>query len=230
MRFHLDQKNWYKNQYRLCQLTLLWLISLSFFSVMPSALAENSTKLPQSKTILIVGDSLSAAYGIPQNQGWAMLLQNRLKQEKYDYHIMNASVSGETTSGGASRIDKLLKQSQPSIVILALGANDGLRGLPTEEMQRNLQNIISKSQTAKAKVLLLGMKIPPNYGLDYTQAFSQTYQTLSRANRLPLVPFMLENIAVNTTLIQDDGLHPNAKAQPILLNNVWPSLRVILKK
>lgn len=189
----------------------------------PAANAENPK-------ILIVGDSLSAAYGIPQQQGWAALLQKKLQLKSYRYDVVNASMSGETTSGGASRINTALQKIKPTIVVLELGANDGLRGLPVNEMITNLSNIIRQSKQSGAKVLLIGMQIPPNYGPKYSEAFSQSYQRLSHEHKIPLVPFMLKNIAVQPDLIQQDGLHPNALAQPMILENIWPQLKLLLKK
>ncbi|HYN54781.1 MAG TPA: arylesterase [Methylotenera sp.] len=196
---------------------------------MPSAVTAQ-TALTETPTILVYGDSLSAAYGIPQQQGWAALLQNKLNDQGYEYKVANASISGETTSGGLSRLKAKLAETKPAIVILALGANDGLRGLPIKEMTGNLNAMIQSSKKTGAKVLLLGMKIPPNYGLGYTNAFSQTYTQLSQEHEVSLVPFMLENVAAKTKLILDDGLHPNALGQPIILDNVWQILKPLLKK
>ncbi len=176
------------------------------------------------------GDSLSAAYGIPQQQGWAVLLQNKLNEQQYNYQVVNASVSGETTSGGLSRLTAKLIEAKPAIVILALGANDGLRGLPIQNMKTNLDMMIKSSKESGAKVLLLGMKIPPNYGPKYTNDFSDTYTQLSKTYQISLVPFMLENVAAKPNLIQDDGLHPNALGQPIILDNLWNTLKPLLKK
>ncbi len=202
----------------------LFSLSFLYFVAWPAQVfAENSK-------ILVLGDSLSAAYGIAKPQGWASLLQTKLQAEHYRYDVMNASISGETSSGGVSRIDALLKQNKPKVVILALGANDGLRGLPIKEMTANLDNIITKSKQSGAKLLLVGMKIPPNYGPKYTKDFEQSYQLLSKRHHVPLVPFMLDNVAVKTDLIQDDGLHPNALGQPIILDNIWPALILMLKK
>lgn len=184
----------------------------------------------ENPKIMIYGDSLSAAYGIPQQQGWASLLQKKLASEYYQYDVVNASISGETTSGGVSRIQKILDQIKPSIIILELGANDGLRGLPIQEMSNNLNTIILQSKKSGARVLLVGMRIPPNYGPQYTKLFSQTYVKLSQEHQIPLVPFMLENIAAKADLIQDDGLHPNAIAQPLVLDNIWSHLKKLLKK
>ncbi|NOS96426.1 MAG: arylesterase [Methylotenera sp.] len=205
------------------KIALLSLCILGLVAWAPAANAENPK-------ILIVGDSLSAAYGIPQQQGWAALLQKKLQLKNYRYDVVNASMSGETTSGGASRINTALQKTKPTIVILELGANDGLRGLPINEMITNLSNIIRQSKQSGAKVLLIGMQIPPNYGPKYAEAFSQSYQRLSQEHKIPLVPFMLKNIAVQPDLIQQDGLHPNALAQPMILENIWPQLKLLLKR
>ena len=202
---------------------LLSLCVLGLVAWAPAANAENPK-------ILIVGDSLSAAYGIPQQQGWAALLQKKLQLKNYRYDVVNASMSGETSSGGASRINTALQKTKPAIVILELGANDGLRGLPVNEMITNLSNIIRLSKQSGAKVLLIGMQIPPNYGPKYSEAFSQSYQRLSQEHKIPLVPFMLKNIAVQPDLIQQDGLHPNVLAQPMILENIWPQLKLLLKR
>jgi len=202
---------------------LLSLFFTSFVAWSVPAYAENPK-------IMIYGDSLSAAYGIPQQKGWASLLQQKLVSEHYQYDVVNASISGETTSGGASRIRNALSQIKPNIIILELGANDGLRGLPIESMIANLNTIIQEGKKSGAKILLVGMKIPPNYGPQYTKLFSQSYLKLSQEHQIPLVPFMLENIAAKTNLIQDDGLHPNAIAQPLVLDNIWSKLKMLLKK
>lgn len=180
--------------------------------------------------ILIYGDSLSAAYGIPQQQGWAALLKEKLHSEKFNYDIINASISGETTSGGLTRLNQTLMQTKPQIMILELGANDGLRGLPIKEMHDNLNRMIQQSKKSGIKVLLIGMRIPPNYGPKYTEEFSQSYQKLARQHKIPLVPFMLENVAAKPELIQPDGLHPNTLGQPIILENIWQQLRLLLKQ
>ncbi|HBA08361.1 MAG TPA: arylesterase [Methylotenera mobilis] len=202
---------------------LLSLFFSSFVAWSVPAYAENPK-------IMIYGDSLSAAYGIPQQKGWASLLQQKLVSEHYQYDVVNASISGETTSGGVSRIRNALSQIKPNIIILELGANDGLRGLPIESMIANLNTIIQEGKKSGAKILLVGMKIPPNYGPQYTKLFSQSYLKLSQEHQIPLVPFMLENIAAKTNLIQDDGLHPNAIAQPLVLDNIWSKLKMLLKK
>ena len=183
-----------------------------------------------SNSILIYGDSLSASYGIPQQQGWVSLLQQRLEDQHFPYKVINASVSGETSSGGLSRLSATLNEHQPNIVILELGANDGLRGLPLSVMKDNLAQMIEQSKRSGAKVLLIGMKIPPNYGPNYSQSFKQKYQQLSQELKVPRVPFMLQGMENRPELIQDDGLHPNVQGQPIILENIWPQLKLILKK
>ena len=180
--------------------------------------------------ILVYGDSLSAAYGIAKDQGWAVLLQKKLSALGYPHQVANASISGETTSGGRTRITTTLKQQQPAIVILALGANDGLRGLPVKDMQSNLAAIIEACRAHRAKVLLVGMRIPPNYGPRYTEAFTASYPQLARQFKLPLVPFLLDGVGGNRDLTQEDGLHPTAAAQPRLLDNLWPKLKPMLGK
>lgn len=196
-------------------------LSITFVACPLAAMAENSK-------ILIYGDSLSAAYGLKQQEGWPVLLQNKLSSQHYQYSVINASVSGETSSSGLSRLSDTLAKFKPKIIILELGANDGLRGLSIKEMTANLDAMINESKKANAKVLLVGMKIPPNYGAKYTESFSQTYAQLSEKHQLTLVPFMLENIAAKPGLIQDDGLHPNALGQPMILENVWPKLHLML--
>ena len=196
-------------------------------SVAVTALVATSAQAAQ--TIVIFGDSLSAAYGIQQNEGWVNLLQNKLTQQNLDYKVVNASISGETTSGGLGRFKSMLAAHRPNIVVIELGANDGLRGLSVKEMQNNLTSMISQAKAMNAKVMLLGMRIPPNYGIQYTQQFSETYTNLAKKHDLPLVPFFLDGVAGNPSLVLDDGLHPKATAQTKLLENVWPMLEKILK-
>ncbi len=180
-------------------------------------------------TILVYGDSLSAAYRMPQAQGWVSLLQQRLQEQGYPHNVVNASVSGETTSGGLSRLPITLRQHQPDLVLLELGANDGLRGLPLPQMRANLETMIKASRNAGADVVLLGIMIPPNYGSKYTQEFSRSYNELARQYDLPLVNFLLEGVAGKPELTLDDGLHPSAAAQPRILDNVWQVLAPELK-
>ena len=180
-------------------------------------------------TILVYGDSLSAAYGLSQDAGWATLLQARLKQKGMDYTVANASISGETTSGGAARIAQALKAHQPKVVIVALGANDGLRGLPLAQMRANLAKIVRASRTARSRVLLVGMRLPPNYGDTYTRQYAQVYIDLAREYKTALAPFLLEGVTERRELFQSDNMHPTAEAQPLLLDNVWKALAPLLK-
>jgi acyl-CoA thioesterase-1 len=180
-------------------------------------------------TILVYGDSLSAAYGLAQDAGWATLLQLRLKQKGMDYTVANASISGETTSGGATRIAAALRTHKPAIVVLALGANDGLRGLPLAQMRSNLDQMMRASKQAGSRVLLVGMRLPPNYGEAYTRQFAQTYVDLAREHKAALAPFLLEGVADRREMFQADNLHPVATAQPVILDNVWKALAPMLK-
>ena len=179
--------------------------------------------------LLVYGDSLSAAYGIAQKQGWVTLLEQRLRQKHLDYTVANASISGETSSGGASRIAATLAQYSPRIVILALGANDGLRGLPVAQLRDNLAAIIRAAQKAGSRVLLVGMKMPPNYGPQYTREFEQAYAALAKRHKTAFVPFLLEGIAGKRDNFLDDNLHPTARVQPLILENVWAGLAPLLK-
>jgi acyl-CoA thioesterase I len=178
--------------------------------------------------ILILGDSLSAAYGIKKEQGWVSLLQHRLKQQYPNYQISNESTSGDTTANGLKRLPAAIQQSQAKIIIIELGANDGLRGLSLSHMQKNLAALILISKKNQAQVLLLGIQIPPNYGKKYTQAFAAVYPRLADKYALNLVPFMLQGVAGKPSLIQLDGLHPNAQAQGLILENIWPYLQPML--
>jgi acyl-CoA thioesterase I len=182
------------------------------------------------KTVLVYGDSLSAAYGMPERQGWVALLGERLQREQPDYSVVNASISGETTAGGLARLDKLLEREQPAIVILELGANDGLRGLPVAAMKQNLSTIIQRLQKSGAKVLLVGMRLPPNYGEPYAKAFERAYADLAKSHRTALLPFLLEGFADKVELFQPDRIHPTESAQPAVLKNVWGALRPLLGK
>ncbi len=179
--------------------------------------------------ILVYGDSLSAAYGIAQKEGWVALLEQRLRQKQSDYTVANASISGETSSGGASRIAAALAQHRPRIVILALGANDGLRGLPVTQLRDNLAAIIRAAQKAGSRVLLVGMRMPPNYGPQYTREFELAYAALAKRHKTAFVPFLLEGVAGKRDNFLDDNLHPTAAVQPIILSNVWAGLAPLLK-
>nr|WP_251309356.1 arylesterase [Halomonas sp. NCCP-2165] len=176
--------------------------------------------------LLVMGDSLSAAYGIEARQGWVALLERRLDGRA---EVINASISGETSGGGAARLPDLLGQHAPDIVLLELGGNDGLRGLPPGQLETNLRRMIEASRAAEAEVLLLGIDIPPNYGQAYREAFTGVYRRLADEHDLPLVPFLLEGVALNRELMQADGIHPTAEAQPRILANVWPVLAPLLE-
>jgi acyl-CoA thioesterase-1 len=182
-----------------------------------------------AKSIIVLGDSISAAYGIEVEQGWVALFQKKLLAANRNYSISNASISGDTTAGGLARIDPILTAQKPAILLLQLGANDGLRGLSPVEMKNNLAEIVRRAQKAGAKVVLLGMKIPPNYGKRYVDMFYTIYPQLAKELDIPLVPFLLEDVALNKDLMQADGLHPNAKAQPILADKIEPYLFPLLK-
>ena len=180
--------------------------------------------------MLVYGDSLSAAYGMPERRGWVALLEERLKRERSDYSVANASISGETTAGGLARFGKVLERHRPAIVILALGANDGLRGLPVVAMKQNLSAIIEQSQKAGARVLLVGMRLPPNYGEAYTRTFAQAYAELAKRHRIAFVPFLLEGVGDKAELFQPDRIHPTEAAQPAVLKNIWGGLAPLLRK
>jgi acyl-CoA thioesterase-1 len=181
------------------------------------------------KTVLVLGDSLSAEYGLARGTGWVALAEQKLKDEKIDAAIVNASVSGETTSGGRTRLPALLDKYKPAVVIIELGANDGLRGLPVNAAQANLRAMSETAAKAGAKVMLIGMRIPPNYGRDYSDKFFAMYGTLSKEFNAPLVPFMLDGVADKTQLFQADRLHPLAQAHPTILANIWPVLQKTIK-
>ena len=186
--------------------------------------------LAAAATIMVFGDSLSSAYGLQRDQGWTTLLQQRLTEKKLDYRIANASISGETTFGGRNRIDAALKTHRPSIVIIALGGNDGLRGLGIDAMRANLEALVRASRKSGARVLLVGMHMPPNFGPAYTEKFQQTFRAVAAKERVPLVPFLLEGFAERQDLFQPDGIHPAAPAQVLVLENVWKGLQPLLKK
>jgi acyl-CoA thioesterase-1 len=194
-------------------------------------MAASVSAKAETPVILVFGDSISAGYGLARvEQGWVALLQTRLKDQEYGYQVINASVSGETTAGGLARLPRALMLHQPKIVILELGGNDGLRALPIAQMRANLVRMVDLASAAGAKVLLLGMRIPPNYGPDYTEQFRLCYSDLARDKKLPLVPFLLNDIALFPNLMQADGIHPNELGQPKLLANVWPSLKPLLRR
>ena len=185
----------------------------------------------EAPVILVFGDSISAGYGLAHvEQGWVELLKTRLSALGYGYQVVNASVSGETTAGGLARLPRALELHHPKIVILELGGNDGLRALPIAQMRANLTQMVELATGAGAKTLLLGMRMPPNYGPEYTEQFAMVFSDLARDRKLPLVPFLLTDIALSPTLLQGDDIHPNAAGQPVLLENVWPALKPLLRK
>ncbi|SDG99055.1 acyl-CoA thioesterase-1 [Pseudomonas flavescens] len=185
-------------------------------------------QVAQAATVLVVGDSISAAFGMDTRQGWVHLLDERLRSEGFEHRLVNASISGDTSAGGAARLPALLAEHHPDLVIVELGGNDGLRGLPPSQLQQNLASMIDASRESGAKVLLLGMRIPPNYGERYTTAFAKVYDDLASEKNVPLVPFLLEGVGGVDTLMQEDGVHPAVEAQPQLLENVWPTLKPLL--
>jgi len=184
----------------------------------------------QASPILVFGDSLSAGYGLRPDEGWVPLLQKRLQAQGYVTEVINASVSGETSGGGAQRLPRALELHKPGIVILELGANDGLRGLPIAAIRANLDKMIRSIQAAGARPLLVGTRLPPNYGPRYTTDFYRMYGDLAHQERVPLVPFLLEAVALKPDLMQPDGLHPNARAASLVLNTVWPWLSPLLRQ
>jgi acyl-CoA thioesterase I len=201
-----------------------WVLGFGFiFIALQNAAASD-------RTILVFGDSLSAAFGIQPEQGWVALLTQRLRAQGYGYQVVNASVSGETSDGGLERLPRALQLHRPELVILELGANDGLRGLPVTAIHANIEHMVLLSQAAGAKVLLVGIRIPPNYGPRYTESFARIFPELARQYHLPLVPFLLEGVALNPARMQADGMHPNAAGEPPILDTVWRYLQPLLKK
>ena len=196
----------------------------SLVCVNTAVYAEDKTP----RTILVLGDSLSGAFGLDVGEGWVMLLQQKLSRQDHDYRVINASVSGDTTRTGLGRIQSALKMHSPSIVIIALGGNDGLRGLPFTEIESSLAEIIQRCKAHGAQVLLVGVRLPPNYGPAYNQKFAEIYQRLSDNYQVPLVAKMLDNVADNGALMQADGMHPTAAAQPQVMRNVWTGLEPLL--
>ncbi len=174
--------------------------------------------------ILVFGDSLSAEYGLKRGSGWVSLMQDQLKAQGFPHRIVNASISGETTAGGAARLSAVLKKHRPNLVILELGGNDGLRGLPIAQTRNNLRSMVAMANNTGAKTLLVGIRVPPNYGPDYARQFDQLFEGVAKELRVPVVPFLLEGIAENPQMFQPDGIHPNEQAQPRMLHHVWTAL------
>ncbi|MFC0712028.1 arylesterase [Azorhizophilus paspali] len=179
-------------------------------------------------TVLVVGDSISAALGVETSQGWVALLERRLTERGLEHRVVNASISGDTSAGGLARLPGLLAAHRPELVIIELGGNDGLRGQPPQQLQQNLASMIDRSRSVGARVLLLGVQLPPNYGSRYNQAFSRVYASLAEEKQVPLVPFFLEGVGGVPGMMQADGIHPTARAQPKLLDNLWPTLEPLL--
>jgi acyl-CoA thioesterase-1 len=207
-------------------LLLTLLLALSPASRAQFTPGEESV-LPDSR-ILIVGDSLSAAYNMETSQAWPSLLQSRLKQDGYPFRVFNSSISGDTTQGGLARLPRLLERHRPAIVILELGGNDGLRGLPSDVTRQNIAKMTTLSQQAGAKVLLTGIRIPPNYGADYVGRFESIYPDVASEYGAALVPFFMENVVMDAKLMQADGVHPSIAGQPVLLDTLWPKLEPLL--
>lgn len=199
---------------------IAWLLALACLTLTPLAMA---------RTLLVVGDSISAGYGLAEGQGWVRLLETRLQEQKSDYQVVNASISGDTTAGGLARLPRLLADHRPAVVAIELGGNDGLRGQPLAQFQRNLTALVEQAKAKGARVLLLGMRLPPNYGPRYTDGFAQVYVDVAKAQQVALVPFLLEGVGGDPAFMQPDGIHPQANAQQRLLDNAWPQLQPLLR-
>lgn len=223
------------NRYGARRAGMQWALGVSLLLLVAvfarSVAAQTAPAAPAkgTRTVLVMGDSLSAAYGLAPAQGWVALTGDRIGKTKPGWRIVNASISGETTAGGASRIAAELQRHKPAVVVVALGANDGLRGLPLAQTRANLEKMIKAAQASKAKVLLVGMRMPPNYGPEYTRGFEQNYRALAGQYRTALLPFLLEPIALDRNAYQADNLHPVASAQPKLRDHVWTSLEPLLR-
>lgn len=199
------------------------------FLLMPLSGMAQSKAGGARQTLMVFGDSLSAAYGMEEEQGWVSLLEARLAEERYDYDVINASVSGETSTGGLARLPAMLDSHEPNLVILELGGNDGLRGLPLDTLKANLQEMVNLIRDSGADILLAGIQIPPNYGPRYTLPFLELFGELAIENELPIVPFLIDGIPQQPELMQNDGIHPRAEAQWMIVENVWPFLEPLLE-
>jgi acyl-CoA thioesterase-1 len=197
---------------------------VAFFLLIVSA----QTSAVEVPTVLVLGDSLSAGYGIEVDQSWATLLQARLKEQGYEHRVVNASISGDTTESGAARIAQAIESFSPALIIIELGGNDGLRGIPPNRMRDNLRTIIKTGTESGAAVVLLGIRIPPNYGQRYIEEFDDVFRQLAAELEVPWIEFFMEGVALNEELMQSDGIHPNAIAQPLLLDNAWPIINTAL--
>lgn len=202
---------------------------VSIFAALCATLGPFGAATAAAPAILVMGDSLSAEYGLQRGKGWVALLEQRLKDKRLDYSVVNASISGETSSGGAARFAQTLAQARPAVVIIELGGNDGLRGLSIAATRSNFETMIVAAQKSGAKVLLAGMQLPPNYGRDYTDKFRNLYPELAAKYKTALAPFILEGIGDKPELFQADGIHPLAQAHPRMLDNVWPALEPLLR-
>lgn len=209
-----------------------WLLAAMLVALAVPVQAQSARAKPApapARTVLVMGDSLSAAYGLPARQGWVALTAERIARQHPGWTVVNASVSGETTAGGRSRIARELQRHRPALVVIALGANDGLRGLPLAQMKANLEAMVRAAKGSGARVLLLGMRLPPNYGRAYAQGFEEVYRQVARQHEVPLLPFLLEPIALNRDAFQSDNLHPTAAVQPRLRDHVWTALGPMLR-
>jgi len=202
----------------------IFLLPKVFFTALFCLFMSKHSFAQTTPTILVMGDSISAEYGLPRNAGWVHLMEQELIKDGSSWKVFNASISGETTAGGISRLPALLQQKHPGLVMIELGANDALRGLPLSETEKNLRSMISMSKKSGAKVLLIGMQIPPNYGRDYTEQFKKIYPRIAKEESVVLTPFLLAGVADKPELFQEDHIHPNAAAQSILFKNVWGSM------
>jgi acyl-CoA thioesterase-1 len=198
------------------------LVALAIVVPRPSGASE--------RTLLVLGDSLSAAYGLATDEGWVSLLADRLDRLGLGYGVVNASISGETTAGGLTRLPGVLESNRPQVLVIALGANDGLRGFDPETLRGNLTRLVALGQAAGARVLVAGVRLPPNYGSAYTQAFESVFSEVATEASVPLVPYLLKGVAENLGLMQADGLHPTAAAQPVILDNLWPTLEPLVRE
>jgi acyl-CoA thioesterase-1 len=206
------------------------LLSSIFRALLAAALLLACLPAGAARTALVFGDSLSAAYGLRPDQGWVSLFAERARRAGLDWRVVNASVSGETTAGGLRRLPEDLKRHKPDLVVIALGANDALRGQPVDGIRANLERMVRLAREARAEPVLVGIMIPPNYGIDYAERFRETYPKLASKMRVPFVPFLLEGVAEKTEMFQPDQLHPTAAAQPVILDNVWRTVEPLLRK
>lgn len=214
-----------------CAIGLIALVFTLLLGLLPAARAQSTAAAkpaPAARTVLVMGDSLSAAYGLSAEQGWVALTADRVAEREPGWRVVNASISGETTAGGAARIVGELQRHRPGVVVIALGANDGLRGLPTLQTRINLARMLGAAHGAGAEVLLVGMRMPPNLGAEYTRAFEQNFSALAERFDVALLPFLLEPIALDRAAYQSDNLHPVAEAQPKLRDHIWPALAPLL--